>query len=815
MSKNNRTVLKNIHRYVDESFIAFTEFLVKHPLKILILMILIIAGFISQLPKITIDTSTEGFLHQDDPAYKDYKYLQKEFGRDDFILIALESSQNIFNKDFLLKLERLHNELASKVPHIQEIKSLVNVRRVLGTDQSLIVEDLMERWKQGKMSMDELKQEVLRNKLYLNMFLDKEGQFTSIRIKIDYYITETDMVDILADFDDLDAADTKNSASNYSPKEVGDKEVKEMINIIQNILPRYHSENFKIHLTGSPIILDVFKSSLKSNAMRSIRLTLLIISVLLIVMFRRVTGFLYPLLIVILSLLSTFSLMGIFGVAIKLPTQIIPSLLIAVGVCDSVHLLSIFYKELEVHANKQKAIINAMSHSGFAILITSLTTAAGLASFTGAEISPISDLGFFAAAGVMLALIYTLILLPILITLFPCKIKTTTSKTHSIGVLDRILIGFADLSTRNGKNIIAISALLTVIATFGVMQLHFSHKPIEWLADDEPALVATKLIDDKLRGTTVIEIILDTGKENGIFDADFIKNMEQLEIEIKKIPVNDLFIEKTVSVIDFLREINRALNENQAAFYKIPDTRKMIAQELFLFENSGSDDLEKFVDKKFSKTKFMAKLGWLDAVYYESLLDDIEHKMSKLFKDNVKTTISGTVPLLGRTMHAAMNSISGSYLIACLVITIMMICLIGSFKLGAIGMLANLIPIFTVLGLMGWLRLPLDLYTMLIGSIAIGLVVDDTIHFMHNFNRYYHQKGDAYDAIKQTLLTTGRAMLTTTITLSLGFLTFATADMQNLVNFGFLISLTMILALLADFLLTPALLFLFSSRSHI
>lgn len=170
--------------------------------------------------------------------------------------------------------------------------------------------------------------------------------------------------------------------------------------------------------------------------------------------------------------------------------------------------------------------------------------------------------------------------------------------------------------------------------------------------------------------------------------------------------------------------------------------------------------------------------------------------------------------LLAQTMARVIHSMAKSYTIALIVITALMILLIGNLRAGMLSMIPNLFPILLTLGIMGWFHVPLDLFTMLIGSISIGLAVDDTIHFMHNFRRYFEQSGDAKQAVMETLHGTGRAMLITTCVLSLGFFVFMFANMNNLFNFGWLTGLTIIMALLSDYFIAPALMVLVNRGKH-
>ena len=270
------------------------------------------------------------------------------------------------------------------------------------------------------------------------------------------------------------------------------------------------------------------------------------------------------------------------------------------------------------------------------------------------------------------------------------------------------------------------------------------------------------------------------------------------------IQTDKYFIGKTLSLVDIIKETNKALNENKKEFYTIPQNKNMIAQELLLFENSGSDDLEDFVDSGFSKARITIKLPYLDAMDYMILLKDINAKIDKEFNGVAKVTVTGISNLLSRIMDAAISSSGISYIIALTLITIMMLILIGNIKIGLISMIPNISPILIMTTIMVIFDMPLDMFTMLIGAIAIGLAVDDTVHFMHNFRKYELMHNDINKAVRLTLLTTGRAMIVTTIVLSFGFFVFMGASMSNIFNFGLLTGIAIIIAVLADFFLVPA-----------
>ncbi|MBW1804639.1 MAG: MMPL family transporter, partial [Deltaproteobacteria bacterium] len=456
----------------------------------------------------------------------------------------------------------------------------------------------------------------------------------------------------------------------------------------------------------------------------------------------------------------------------------------------------------------EEAICWALGHSGLAIVITSLTTAAGLASFATAEVAPIAHLGIFAGFGVMAALIYTIILLPALLAVIPVRMKQKKDKKSNPLFIDRFLTAIADFSTGHAMIITIVGVIMILVSLGGALRISFSHNPLVWFPTQLPIRVATEKVDREMRGTVTMEVIIDTGRENGLYDLEILNKMEALGRELETLERGRMFVGKTISLAEMLKEIHRALNENRQAYYVIPQDPKLIPQELLLFENSGSDDLEDVVDSQFRLARFTIKVPWQDAIGYVPFLREIDQRIKGSLGDHAKVTATGLMVLLVRTLDAAIHSAARSYVIAFVIITLMMILLIGHPGLGLISMIPNLLPVVLTLGVIGWLDFPLDMFTMLIGSIAIGLAVDDTVHFMHNFRRYHYETGDVKEAVRRTLTTAGRAMLVTSIVLSLGFFIFMLASMKNLFYFGLLTGITIITALLADFLLAPALMML-------
>ncbi len=802
--------MNRIRERIENKFAGAARLFYRHNIITLLVLAIFTGVLLSQLPNLTLDTSTEGFLHEQDPDLLAYNDFRDQFGNTEMVIVAVKS-KDIFAPEFLKKLRKLHVELRDNVPYVDDINSLINARSTRGDGDRLIVEDLLENWPKTPEELAAVKERALANPLYKNMLISEKGDFTAVVLQTQAYSSQGEGVDdVLAGFTE----DTETTAQEERIF-LTDAETSEVVEAVTSIVDSYRAPDFEIYVAGGPVVTDFLKKAMMKDMRKFMLLVGLTIGTFLFLMFRRASAVFLPLLVVAFSLLSTLALMAVFGTSIKLPTQILPSFLMAVGVGDSVHILAIFFHRFRKNkGDKAEAVQYAIGHSGLAVFMTSLTTAGGLLSFSTADVAPIADLGIYAAAGVMLALLYTIVLLPALLALIPLKEQKEKTSQQTTTRLDNILSTIGHLATGNPKAILVITALIFIVSIVGITRIKFSHDVVRWYQKDAPIRIASETIDEEMRGSIALEIILDTGKVNGLYDPDLLQRIDNSIGYVEQLHKGKIFAGKAWSITTILKEIHQALNENRPEFYAVPDNPDLIPQEFLLFENSGSDDLEDVTDSQFSKARFTIKVPFQDAVAYTDFIQTVNEHFQQTFPE-LEITTTGMTSIIFQTMARVIRTMAKSYAIALIVITLLMILLIGKLRTGVLSMIPNLFPIFLTLGIMGWFQVPLDLFTMLVGSISIGLAVDDTIHFMHNFRRYFEQTGDAKQAVMETLHSTGRAMLITTCVLSLGFFIFMFASMNNLVNFGWLTGFTIITALLADYFIAPALMVLVNRSGEI
>ena len=780
----------------------FSDWLFENAKITIVVIFVLVAGIASQLPSLKIDTTTEGFLHKSDPMRVQYDEFRDQFGRDEKLMIAVKT-QNIFDLDFLEKLDRFHHALEDELPNIKGVDSLINARNTYGIEGELIVEPLIDNLPQNNEDLISLKETVTNNSLYKNSLYSEDFRMTTVTIDTETYSNNGASQDATnLEFDD--SLEFDDDSIGGQRLYLTDAENDEIISQTQQIMQRFNDDNFEIYLSGSAAIAGIFKQALMNDSVIFISLMMIVIMIVLFILFRRISGVILPLSCVSLTLIMTVSLMSIFSAPFTMATQIMPTFLLAVVTSASIHLLAVFYKDFAKTDNKKKSLRYAMGHSGLAIIMTSVTTAVGLWSFSFSGVAPVADLGVFASSGVMVGLVFTLVFLPALVSVTNFKVVKQKSSEDEHSLMDRALIGISVFATTRPKLIISVSTVLIICAAIIAAQLRFSHFPLQWLPEDNFARVATEAVDENLKGSLTLEVIIDTEKTNGLYNPELLRVIDDVSKNINSISTGNMFVGKVISYIDVIKETNRALNENRDEYYAIPDDSDLIAQEFLLFESSGNNDLASLVDANYSKARLTLKTPFIDSLEANAFIDNAQIYLDQKFGSLAKVTFTGIGTLMTVTFEEAIYSSAVSYILAFSLITILMVLLIGNLKIGLISMIPNLLPIVILSTIMVIFKMPLDMFTLLIGAIALGLAVDDTVHFMHNFRRYELQYNDVDKAVRLTLMGTGRAITLTSIVLALGFLVLTFSQMNNMFDFGVLTASAILVALLADFFLMPA-----------
>jgi len=793
-----------IHDQIDAAFAAWGTLVVRHRFAVALAMLAISGAFCAFLPQLEADNSTESFLRRNDLARVDYDRFREQFGQDERIVLAIRPPE-VFDLAFLNRLRALHQEIEREVPYVEEITSLWNARSTFGDGDQLIVGTLMEDWPETAADVAALRKRVAETPTYANALVNEDATVTTLSLKPVIYSPVSSSRDESTGFDD----DAPHEEQPGGPKLLTEPESLELIDALDRVAARYAGPDFEIHIAGNIAARHAATRYLLRDVSIFLAGGAAVIATLLFGLFRRASGVILPLLVVFLSVAVTYGVMALLGVPNSVSGQVLPVLLLCCGTFTAVHILTVAYRRLAEGASREVAISDALAHSGLAVLMASLTTAGGLVSFASAELAQVRNLGIVAPIGVMLTFVYGVTLLPALLAIVPIRRSQLGSDALHRWLATR-LAQVGDLAAVHPGRVLAATVALVVVAGIGVTQIRFAQNAIEWFPENDRVRLATEFLNAEFGGASSLEVWIDTGRENGLHDPDLLQRVDRAIAFAEGLDAGDgqLYVGKSLSIVNVVKETHKALNENRPEFYAIPEGRALLAQELLLFESSGSDDLEELTDSRFSMARVSLRTPLVDALLYVPFIERIREGFTRILGDDVDIRITGLGSLFGRTFSMVNITMARSNVIALLVITPLMILMVGDFKIGLMSMIPNLVPIWLTLGLMGWLDVPIDNSSLLVGSVLMGLSVDDTIHFMTEYRRF-HARGDTpREAVRRTLTTTGVAMLFTSLVLVGGFLVMTLSYMNNASDFGKLAAFAVAAAFVAELLVSPALMVL-------
>jgi len=788
-----------MRQFIESFFEAWSQIVIKHSWLVLIGSLLLTFITVPQIRHGWIDVSLESFLPYDDPVIINYNDFRTTFDYSVPAVVVVEAKEGIFTEANLEKLRQLHLTFDQETPNLSEITSLYSMRYTRGEEDELVISDLDEIWPTTPEGREAFKHLVLNTPTYVGNILSADTTITTITLDPQVFSST------LKNEDGSMAYLQSDEESDFALK-------------IFEITEQFTSPDFIVRSGGGPTMNLRIAEDMKTSSQNSTTLGLLIIIVLLALLFRRVSGVILPLAVVFLSLLMTMALWPALGYPYNGNTQVIPTFILAVGIADSIHILSIFYKYYDAGEEKLQAISHAVRETAIAVLLTTVTTAVGLLSFLASDMMPTRTLGIFGAIGVIMALFYTMALVPSILAITPIKRRSVDQQQGSsqsniiLKSVDKIIDSFSELGVNHAKSVVLVCTLISIVALAGILRIQFSHDPIEWYPQDNDLPQAIHAIDNKMFGSMSAYILLDTQESYGIQQKQVLAAIASIEDKIKKLHFEGVQVVDSSSILNVLRETNQALNNNALDAYRVPESQAMIAQELLLFE-SGSDDIYKFTDIDQRIARIDLRLRWSNVLSYREYIQLaqalIENELAQHGLAHVDAKLVGLLPIFGNTIYSLLEGTIQSYIMAFAFVCIIMLLLMGSVRRGLIAFSPNVFPILLTVGMIGWLDLPLNIITSTLGCVVIGISVDDTIHFMHHFRRYAEQYDDIKVVIHKTLQTCGRAIFFTSVVLVGGFIVHLTGELSINQEFAWLLSFAIIIALLANLILAPALMTLY------
>jgi predicted RND superfamily exporter protein len=615
-------------------------------------------------------------------------------------------------------------------------------------------------------------------------------------------------------------------------------------------------EHFNFYPIGNSAMISLAMDTLIQAAFLLVGMVA-IINLLLWSLFRSASAVVLPQLAIGLSILFVIGSLSWLNLASTTLIALTVMLIIAVGVADCVHVMSSYLFFRRDGKDHDEALSKAYGKTGVPILLTTITTMAGMSSLAVTGMPMFVQFGFSSAAGVFFAFLYTIYLLPVLLNYWhPMQIKKTqvisasrkTGVRSIVSLLKSKMLSFlcffvnplAKLSKRMGLNwllgaewlqpllnripafverfrysIAIIFVSVFIICLYGATQVKIDSNLVELYSDDVPIGQAYEIVDEHMMGTGNMEIVVDTAISDGIMDPDVLNAMNRLQNTIEE--NYSEFIIRTNSLADLVIDTH-AIMQDSEDYRNIPDSQIAVSQLLYLFNSSNPEERRALVSDDYSKSHISVQLKNAGSNEYKEFFKDIQRDINKEFNGlidrypNIKVQITGSFALMMRLADDISNNQFKSLAIAAVVISLLLMITLGSFQAGVMSIIPNLIPASLAFGLMGLLGVPLDTDTLMIAPLIIGIAVDDTIHFISHYRMSLAQNHNMKLALVETIKEVGQAVTFTTLILGCGFLMLTFSDYLGLAKIGTFGSLAIFVALLCDLLFFPALIMIFKPK---
>jgi len=751
------------------------SFIVHRAWLVLLLLAIATAGFVSQLPKIKMETNIENMLPHSMDAYANKKKLEKLFSSADMVVIGItneQSTDGIYNPHTLKLVDELtgwlqmHKEFRTLA--LSDLMSLSTIKDIRGTLDGMQVEHFMREPLTTPASITHLRQRLTDNGIYMGSIVSEDGKGTLIVVRPD-----------------------SSYIGHYH-------EIYQLIkDKVSEIDARGGPE--KILITGRPIIEGVFGAYMPQDMQHMQPLILALLALLLFVAYRNIRGVLIPLAVVILSELWMLGTMAAVGIPIYTVTTLLPILILAVGIADSVHLLTHIRVEAgrSQQGGKKQSIIAGMTGMWSPILMTTLTTAAGFLAMLTSDLLPMRYFGLFAAIGILYAFVITILFIPAIESVLPHR-EQALKKLAFSGYLNWV----SRVVVHHPKRIMAIFALLIIGSAYGLSQLQVNSSLVLEFRPSDPIRLADATLNAHFSGTNSLDIMLDTGVQDGVLAPSFLRGMSKLQA----LAETEAVVGDSSSIAEFLAEMNKVMHEGKQAFRLPPDRSNLAAQYLLLYSFSGApDDFDSFITSDYSQAHVRIQLKSDSSADAEHLVHLLEQHTGEWFP-NATMEFAGTAYTTFRFSDLIIKGQIQSLLLALVFIFLLCLAMFRRLYDAALALLPVSISVAVIYGIMGMVGLPLEIGTAITGAMALGIGVDFAIHYLYRY-RYYERQGLAHAAIvAASNEDTGRALLFNALVVIGGFLVLLTAHLYPQVKLGVLVAGSMVICYLASCYLFPVLL---------
>ena len=742
-----------------------TEIVLKNSKITLFLMIIgTIVSLYSIKTNFKLETNLDTYMPKDHPAFKYSDKAEEIFDIRDAIMIAIENKDGIYNATTFKKIKDLTKEIQKLevVEDKDDVLSLYTADNIKGSDEGLEIEEFFKRIPKTKEKFDKIKQGVVSNEMVHKRLVSENGNSTLIFTKIkDNSFTE------------------------------------ELYHNILDISKKYEGDGDIVYVAGQPIVEGTIAILMPSDMKKMFPIVLLLIVIVLFVVLKNVKATIISMVVVIFSSIWTFGLMLGLGIPIYPPSSLIPVMLIAIGVADAIHLFSHLQLMIKKHSNwtKEQLIKNMTSEMFRPVMMTSVTTAVGFLTLMTSDIYLIKYFAFFTAYGVMLAMLFSMILIPAAINVLGLPKVSKKSKENTNDFFSRNAKGFTKAIIKHKKIVVLSTIVVLVFFGIGMSKVWINSSFLARFPDKNPLVQTDAFVNANFMGTTTVNVILEGDDIDKFKDPKILKLMDEMSTSV--IDENKV-VGGGLSVVDFIKRMNKVINGDKQEFYSVPSNKDLIAQYLLLYEMSGgSDRLWDVVTDDFKTANQQFQLKGDNSKGLDGTIASIENYKERFKNLGVDLNFAGSgykvLVFNDLILKGQIKSLAYSFIIVILLLSFMF----KSVKLGLIGTIPIVITTIISFGILGWLNIPLETTTALISSIAIGIGIDYAVHFIDRYKKNILATQDLDKTAEETMLHSGRAISFNAVVVILGFLVLIFSAFKPNAALGAIVSLNMLTSFVA------------------
>lgn len=746
-----------------------------HPVWILASLGAITIFFGLFAPGIEFFSDLYGMLPQDDPVVQRFEETKEDFGSQSIVLIAMTApdGETIFSLPTLRKLYTITEELEvlENEGLLEDVISATNVDTVQGTDVALIVGPILSTLPETEEDAAEFKRQVLAERQLLGSIVLEDGSAAALILKVHPDI-EGDQIKI-------------------------DGVMKRV-----NAILAHHEGPEEFYVTGDTPLIFYTNLYMRQDLGFLFPIASLVVMVVLFISFRKWHGVMLPLAVVLLAVTWTIGLMALVGVKLTVMSAFLPILLVAVGSAYGIHVINDYFERLAQTTRSRRAlIVQVVEEMASPVFIAAFTTAVGFLTLLFAFLEPIREFGLFVAAGVTFSFIISLTLIPAVLSLIPLSKK---GKRRNVkGSPFEWCAGRLAHAIDKRRIVVAVIAVIFLGLFLAALPgLTVETDISKYFRQDSPVIVGMDFVEENFGGSLQMSIVVETEHRDGLKDPEVLGFMDALEGYMGALGV----VGDPSSLVDLVKETNYALHGDDETYYAIPDSARAIAQVLLLFEMGGGDVLESMVNHDFSQAQITAPVRSVGTAELQELLKRVQNYIDETIPSGVSTYITGMPSVYVRVSQKLVQSQLSSLVVGLVGVGIVVALLMGSVVAGLIAMVPLVLSVVGNFGTMAITGANLDMATVMIASMVIGIGVDYSVHFISRYRRERVQGTPHREALFATYNTAGRAIVYNALTLTFGFLVLTISNFGAFQTLGWLVALTMVSSALGALLIVPVIL---------